>query len=399
MGKARAVSILEKARKYSPAIAVLLLLGFVFLSRSGPDGCSTAGAEDMLTLFPLKAIAPEATILSRGIEVDLAKMGIPGLNPFLFMETTRGSNKMHSDLDRGVELQITQLLGKILLTKSAAKARHGKSKGLVLDLGMNNGWYTLLSAAQGFEVLAFEPQKFCIATVQAALALNTYRYPNIGERVQIKNAAGADQASVQSGATIQAEDALCDGGFGFSSLHGTHRQIKGMFHSSSSTIPTKQFSREYSTAISKYTTITFLKVDTEGAELGLLHDLLPLFKSGKIEHAVIEVIPHLWTGPSYTITQAVEMINTILTDEKYEAILLTDTSIEDQWAAAKGSYLTSNGLAQVKPCPGPWDGRGGAGFYTIKDLKLYFEKAAANRHGGNIYLRSTSVGLPAVLCN
>lgn len=141
---------------------------------------------------------------------------------------------------------------------------------VVVDVGANIGWYTLMAASKGAHVWAFEPDPENFALLQRSIAKNGFR--NIrAEPVAISDHAG--QVSLW----------CSDLSAGFHSLvrSAGNRPIEVEACTLDARFPTE--------------TIDLLKVDVEGGEPEVLFGATRLLREGRIRWIVMEWNPEAWT--------------------------------------------------------------------------------------------------------
>ena len=111
--------------------------------------------------------------------------------------------------------------------------RQGDRTGLVLDFGVQLGWYTTLAALAGYTVVGFEAD-----AVNRAAALRTAAMNNCGDRVDVLHHWVGDTTPVFPNAPVR-----------------------------------------------------FLKADIEGAEASVLRSCRNMFRAGSVDYALLEISP------------------------------------------------------------------------------------------------------------
>lgn len=158
---------------------------------------------------------------------------------------------------------------------------------LAFDVGMNDGFYSQLFAAQGCEVHSFEIQQRCIEVSCIVAAENDF-----GNKIKIYEspvtAKHGDVVEIPVGNTTAGS---CDGGFSF---HTANSETKGH-------LPFKRIGERFLFGITldeifKHNTraISFMKVDTEGHEFQVLEGARGLFQRRQVRAAVFEANPTFW---------------------------------------------------------------------------------------------------------
>lgn len=161
---------------------------------------------------------------------------------------------------RGVERQIAQLFVHILSTRDAPDA-------VVWDIGMNSGYYTGLAAVAGVVVHAWEPQPKCHEMMAWTILKNGFTnvHPHLA-------GAGLESRIIKQGTRI------CDSGYQVGQQSADDQSVD---------VPVERLSYYDHNVI-------LAKIDTEGYEVFILQDLLPLFVAGRIKNIIVEVVPHIW---------------------------------------------------------------------------------------------------------
>lgn len=171
-----------------------------------------------------------------------------------------------------------------------------KKDCLVVDVGMNDGFYTQMAAALGCRVYAFEIQPACVSLSEAALRKNgLLQLVNITQ--QPVSSAGGEHIEIRF-----PRGDICDGGF---SLHGG----SGRSHSKAAQTEPRNF-----TTVSLSTfppllpllselgggpTIDILKIDAESHEKEILQGLLPLLAQRRVRIVIVELsLMHTYADPA-----------------------------------------------------------------------------------------------------
>lgn len=137
---------------------------------------------------------------------------------------------------------------------------------MVLDVGANQGYFTLLAAAHGCRVRAYEPNKHLVELLRASLILNGF-----SNRVNIVNAGvGAEKGSLRY--IVNDEDT------GLSRVVGDSPATSHL-----PIVPIVSLQDEVTEDIA------LVKVDTEGFEQYVLEGLLPACQNFRIANIIIEI--------------------------------------------------------------------------------------------------------------
>lgn len=156
------------------------------------------------------------------------------------------------------------------------------SNALFVDVGANAGFYGLLAAAYGCQVVLFEPQPLCVNLIQRNFCLNR-RYPAIRERDI--NVIGRP-VSVDTRPLAMSLPPLCRGSFsvvsGLPGVAGPRTNI---------TVQPVSLDNIF---VDSGADIFALKVDTEGFELSVLRTLRGMIAARRVQHMIIEVSPSVF---------------------------------------------------------------------------------------------------------
>jgi len=159
--------------------------------------------------------------------------------------------------------------------------------GIAIDVGMNDGFYSMLFAALGCEVFSFEIQPRCI-DVATSVALKNNFSTHIKVYESPVTARVGESVRVPMGAKSIGS---CDGGFSI------HVENPGQ----SAHIPFEQIGARYLRGsqlddmfLDASDEIAYIKVDTEGHEFDVFQGALALFRERKIEKLVFEASNTLW---------------------------------------------------------------------------------------------------------
>lgn len=152
----------------------------------------------------------------------------------------------------------------------------------VIDVGMNDGFYTMLSAAMGCKVYAFEVQQMCVEIAYDFVARNHFE-----DTVHIFH----QPVSAHNGEAMAIPHfEACDGGFSFSGGFANATTGTRIGHLN---LPVRAKSVLRAIALDTFvhsgTVVDILKIDTEGHEPHVLQGALGLYKSRAIRQTWLEV--------------------------------------------------------------------------------------------------------------
>ena len=155
---------------------------------------------------------------------------------------------------------------------------------IVLDIGSNSGFYALLAARLGYKTIAVDPQPHCVQHVRIASAAS-----GVTDRLTVLNAFVSETGALPDGSTNVAVP-LRSGCWGtFPVPSGNAEYVKEHFSrfpggNASALVPVIN----PNTLIGDKEIAVLMKLDTEGAEIGILRALAPSLASGKILNFMIE---------------------------------------------------------------------------------------------------------------
>lgn len=153
--------------------------------------------------------------------------------------------------------------------------RRAQENSFVMDIGSNDGFYALLSAAYGHRVAAFEPQPNCAAMLYMSIAFNKFKHtPKLFQRV----------ASSLNRTFEFPSTAACRGTTGFSDDApdvGLKDVIRSLDHA-------KVLAANGNRSV-------LVHIDVEGAEINVLRDLAAHIIDGRIDNIIFESVPSRWS--------------------------------------------------------------------------------------------------------
>jgi len=166
---------------------------------------------------------------------------------------------------------------------------------LVVDVGMNDGFFTQVAGAFGCHTFSFELQPACID-----LALTAVRANNFTHLVNIIRAPVSNEHNQQFllGIGDEQQRNRCDGGFSISGEKPekkSHKNFQVIGHHKLRTVALDSF-------LPSKTVIDYLKVDCEGLDLKVLSGAEALFREKRILRASIEITGSLW--PEWEVAEA-----------------------------------------------------------------------------------------------
>jgi len=158
----------------------------------------------------------------------------------------------------------------------------------VVDVGMNDGFYTQLAAKLGCHVFSFEIQPSCINISKLASEKNVV--------TTLINITEAPVSSVggQEIDILFPDKQVCDGGFTFSGpAHNrekrTHNQLPLVIKRHFTTVSLSSFPPLQENGAKKF--IDIIKIDVEGHEAEVMEGILQLLKEDKVGAITVELGP------------------------------------------------------------------------------------------------------------
>ena len=212
---------------------------------------------------------------------DLPSHPLPVVYPYANEEGLLGRDFFAN----GVERQIKELVQLSV-----------DSYTLFVDVGANTGFYSLLAASLGSSVIAFEPQPHCAELIQATLRSANARLAHL---IDFHTAAVGDAA----GGSIRVPSTTCWGGFNAGATeHNAPVDAEVTVVSLASTVAPKPDHHRL-----------FFKIDTEGAEVGVLKGVLKLreLHPERAIRVIVELIPRLWGPRGSSIDEGVDVLREV----------------------------------------------------------------------------------------
>ena len=198
----------------------------------------------------------------------------------------------------------------------AGEAHRCQIEPLVVNVGANGGYYGMLAAALGARVTMFDAQPSCWEYIQRAIATSNIEH----RRFQIVHGGVSTQPydvridlSAGTDARHPAWQPECDGHFGQRGRSGVittrHAKTGGFTNAFSFS---KFRDGILGETLGSGKSITLVKVDVEGSEIGILNaSLLPLLRQRRIRHLVMEATPGFWNsslGTTHSLSFALDIV-------------------------------------------------------------------------------------------
>ena len=188
----------------------------------------------------------------------------------------------------------------------------------VLDVGMNEGFISLLAASYGCRVIAFEPQPRCARLVHVSAALN-----DLTPRLDIRTGFVTDDPY---GTTHTVSRRRCDG-MVFASKEAGRGRVR---------VPV--FSIDDVIAETAGQRALFMHMDINGGEVGALRSARYTLAEGRIRYLAVEYSPSWWyRWSSGSVDEICADLRLILS--RYECVDLDDDAIvKDLCLIKRGWY-------------------------------------------------------------
>ena len=193
------------------------------------------------------------------------------------------------------------------------------SETFIVDVGLNVGYFSLLASTYDcFYVLSLDPQILCHQLYRLARSKNNFT----NKWNSYQNAAWLKPAQLSTQRTY------CDAGYSLNVATKTVSEDNETVIVQSIAIDSLPELRMHPSA-----NILLMKIDTEGAEIGVLLSCQKLFESNRIDNFIIELMNHQWPVlMKKDFRNFKEVGLKVLSDlqNKYEAILLADAEYSDE---------------------------------------------------------------------
>ena len=150
-----------------------------------------------------------------------------------------------------------------------------KSK-IMVDVGMNSGYFGVMSASLGFNVMALDPQPACHALMKKTKAANGW-----DDNVIQTYLMGLGDGGKGIDNDIEMHIGSCHGGYSWPDQWGAKEDaVKVPVHSLAEVIGDLH--------------VSVMKMDTEGNEMSILSSGLDIFKQKQVDYLIVETKPFVW---------------------------------------------------------------------------------------------------------
>tara|TARA_B110000977_G_scaffold193152_1_gene267714 strand:+ start:595 stop:2319 length:1725 start_codon:yes stop_codon:yes gene_type:complete len=167
-----------------------------------------------------------------------------------------------------------------------------KKPSLVIDIGANIGYYSLLCASLGHEIMAFEPMPFNNILLNMSSMYNKFNITVLSDAV-------SDRTSRET----MNYNPSNKGGCSLREDFDTTSTNKGDHTERVCEIKCKPFNQFeiVNKKLKQYNTILFLKIDVEGHETKVFSTLIHLFESKRVLNCMIEISPDFSSSFDYSL--------------------------------------------------------------------------------------------------
>jgi FkbM family methyltransferase len=166
------------------------------------------------------------------------------------------------------------------------------SRGLMLDIGANAGYYSLLAAKMGHNSVQFDLQPECQTILRNSVLANNFQKQIITVAAGVSNVEGAMEVPYVD----------CDGRF---------PQATPKKGAQTKTIPLYPLDHFISIDGDD---IIMMKIDTEGNEMRVLSGAIRFFKEKKVKNAIVEVTPccNFWKNAGIEASEVEQIFGEIV---------------------------------------------------------------------------------------
>ena len=201
----------------------------------------------------------------------------------------------------------------VVLLRHMLTKKYSIEDGIVLDMGINDGYVAALAASYGYKVVGADGQPECIRRFHLAIAVNrwenVYIYKNIISNRSL---------------SIEIPNGVCGGGTRY--LNDTAPTIKTEMGISVKMPGKTVVKSETVDNLIQSERVIFFHLDVEGAEVSALQSAANALRERRIENLVWEFAPHRWRDER---NQTLHAINKLM--ENFACLQITDLDMDDPW--------------------------------------------------------------------
>lgn len=250
-----------------------------------------------------------------------------------------------------------------LLSQSRYNATDAST--LVLDIGANSGFFSSMAGLLGYRVFAFEPQPSCLPWI----AIHAHRN-RVSDRVCILNA-GLDNRPEPGFISI---DSFGGCNPGYSALDHVHHRDRDDAFASNHLVRVLNLTPLCSMLIHRDMTVPMVKIDTEGAETGILESLDSALRAHRIRNLLVKLAPGVWVSRDHEhgLARGYTILHRFIADYGYLFKALDDGEPRASKVVGQSPFGNST-LSHLK-------------WYDVPDLLAYLTELARSGHGDNVLL-------------
>ena len=216
---------------------------------------------------------------------------------------------------------IEKTIGSTIATLLAAEPDHTK---LMVDVGMNSGYFGVLAAALGFPVRAFDPQPACHALVEQTKAANGFTQHTLENVLTGLGDGGGDGVAT----SIRMHVHSCHGGYSWPDQWQQGDQPEDVVVE----VPVRSLADVVGDRH-----VALMKMDTEGNEVFIVQSGLALFERGQVDYLIVETKPTVWVERAAN-THAIQRLEALA---QSIVQLETNQTVEQVVGGREGNYLFS----------------------------------------------------------
>ena len=241
-------------------IAISLFIRFQVSTKRGTDDVAVAEVANVLPSASIDSVVSHVSLFTEQLPFPLIN---PDADDIAFQAWF-------------LQAEAEQVMGKML--QFGVAEEFPPTSSVVIDAGMNRGYFTMLAARLGYDVVSFELSKTCITK-----ALASVKEMKLTAKVDVRQTGLA----FADGGFITIDD-KCLGG----------RSIHQSELSESGAIPLLSLSSALSRSLfNPQRQVALLKMDIEGSEYDVLRGFgVEAFIEMKIKNLMVETSSHVWTG-------------------------------------------------------------------------------------------------------
>ena len=228
----------------------------------------------------------------------------------------------------------------------------------IIDVGMNEGFFSLLSASLGGNVIAFDMNPVCFAAMDKAIELNGFE-----NAIELRNVGliKGDSSTINE-ETMSIQSESCDPAGKLSSTECSWCPKR----TNVPVVPLDVILLKSSIAM-----YSLLKIDAEGSEIGIMEGALETIGSGRVKRMVIELAPDWWTNFGVSLDHGISIINQVLDKGDFQSPYVYKAPGENLGVGLTHEFKTIFGVED---------------FLQINNLDSFVRDRSKRRQGCNMLL-------------